>query len=348
MKFYIFILSLMVFSACTSSQKENTMYYSDFPEEHHLTGTEFHVDTAMLRYPFRIQIMGERAIVMDLHGADHYFHMFHYPEFTYISSFGKRGDSPKEMLSAETFQCVNGEIWTLDANKAELTRFVECSSGDSLLREEAVTLDKQLLRSLDFVVYDDSTFIIPDYSGERRFCRVGRNGNLLSKASMIPTENESALLHSRPALAQAWRSFFDYNPHNGVMATTTQLGEVLEIFHPADSTHLVCIGPHGEPEFKVSGSYGIPTGIMGFSDVQVTDHAIYAVFHGRTFKELAQQQPGHIIDGGQFIYKFSLEGKPLCKYVLDRYVYGIHVDETKKTITATDVNTDQPIVEFRF
>lgn len=37
---------------------------------------------------------------------------------------------------------------TLDSNKAELTGFVVCSSGDSLLRDEAVTPDQQLHSSI--------------------------------------------------------------------------------------------------------------------------------------------------------------------------------------------------------
>ena len=49
-----------------------------------------------------------------------------------------------------------------------------------------------------------------------------------------------------------------------------------------------------------------------------------------------------------YIYVFNLQGEPLCKYTLDRYITGFHVDERNKTITATDVNNDQPIVEFRF
>lgn len=124
------------------------------------------------------------------------------------------------------------------------------------------------------------------------------------------------------------------------------MGEVLEIYNLKDSTHIALIGPHGEPEFEISNSYAIPSGIMGFSDVQVTDRAIYAVFHGRTFKEIAQQK-GQAVDGGKSIYVFSLQGEPLCKYILDRYINGIHVNEEDKIITATDVNNDQPIVEFR-
>ena len=148
-------------------------------------------------------------------------------------------------------------------------------------------------------------------------------------------------------MAQAWRSFIDYNSHNGVLAMVTQLGEVLEVYNLKDSTEVICIGENGEPEFKISDGYGIPTGIMGFSDVQVTDNAIYTVFHGTTFKEIAKQS-GRLPDGGKYIYVFNLNGEPLCKYILDHYIYGIWVDETTRTIIATDVNNDQPIVKYRF
>ena len=247
----------------------------------------------------------------------------------------------------ENFRLYNHELWTLDANKSELTRLDFSSSGDSLLREEAVTLDEDILRPLDFVMYDDTTFVIPDYSGESRFLKVSCKGKLIEKIGAIPTANEKALQEARPALAQAWRSFLDYNSHNGVLAAVTQLGEVVEVYNLKDSTHVVRIGEHNEPEFKVSDGYGIPTGIMGFSDIQVTDSAIYAVFHGTPFKEIARQS-GRLPDGGKYIYAFSLKGEPMCKYVLDHYIYGIWVDEATKTIMATDVNNDQPILKFNF
>lgn len=274
--------------------------------------------------------------------------MFHYPDFSYLSSFGKLGDSPEEMLSAENIRWNGQSLWTLDANKSELTRFGFDSSGDSLLRQETVGLDKDILRALDFVTYGDSTFIIPDYSGDSRFCWVNREGKLLRKMGKIPSSNEDALKNARPALAQAWRSFIDYNPENGVLAAVTQLGEVLEIYNLQDSTHVVRIGPHGEPKFQVSQGYGIPTGIMGFSDVQVTDSAVYAVFHGRSFKEIAQNaRRGIHVDGGKYIYVFSLTGEPLRRYVLDHHVCGISVNEREGIILATDVNKDEPIIKYK-
>lgn len=120
---------------------------------------------------------------------------------------------------------------------------------------------------------------------------------------------------------------------------------MLEIYNLRDSTHTVVKGPFGEPEFQLSDGYAVPSGIMGFSDIQVTDNYIYAVFHGRTFRELSMQKK--YIDGGQYVYVFTLTGMPVRKYVLDCFVYGICVDEGNGVIWATDVNRDEPVVRFR-
>ena len=58
----------------------------------------------------------------------------------------------------------------------------------------------------------------------------------------------------------------------------TQLGEALEIYNFTDTTQTVRYGPNGEPQFAISQSEGIPTGIMGFSDVHITDHSFIPYF----------------------------------------------------------------------
>ena len=337
---------MLLVSACASAP-EKGIPYNDFPVTEQLSGQTVPLDTAIFRFPYRIRVQGDTVAILDLHASEHFIQLFHYPDFSYIASLGRRGDSPEDMLSAENLRWDGNSLWTLDANKSQLTRYGLSLSGDSLLREEVVSLDKEILRALDFVVYDDSTFIVPDYSGESRFCWVNRKGKLLRKMGEIPSANEEALMQARPALAQALRSFIDYNPRNGVLAAVTQLGEVLEIYNLKDSTHVVRIGPHSEPKFKVAEGYGIPTGIMGFCDVQVADSAIYAVFQGRTFKEIAEaSRRGDMTDGGRCIYVFSLMGEPLRKYELDHAIYGITADEWKRSITITDVNEDDPILAY--
>ena len=139
------LLLFLLFISCGTKNKEyanNVFPYSQFPQEKELKGEVIELDTALFRYPFRIRIEGDKAIVLDLHGSDYYGHLFQYPSFRYLSSFGRRGDSPLEMLSMENFRLHNHTLWTLDANKSELTRLDFSSSGDSLLREETVALDE--------------------------------------------------------------------------------------------------------------------------------------------------------------------------------------------------------------
>ena len=52
-------------------------------------------------------------------------------------------------------------------------------------------------------------------------------------------------------------------------------------------------------------------------------------------------------DGSRFIYVFDLQGNPVQKYTLDRAIYGIDINEKTNTIVATEVESDDPIIEFK-
>lgn len=352
MKHLLYILIGIVITKgliCCTGPGTHSPRYTTFPEEKVIRAQIIPLDTILLRYPFRVAVRDSIAVVMDLHNMDHYLHAFTYPEWKHITSFGKRGEAPGEMLSAENIQFNSSDsLWALDANKMEISRWRISPSTHSAERVEEIKLDKKLVRSLDFRAMK-SGFLIPDYLGEHRFWEVDNNGKPTQSTGEIPSEtiNEET---SRPALAQAWRSFIDYNPDNGILALATQLGEVLEIYNLKNNTHKILYGPGGEPEFKTAqdGS-GIPTGIMGFSDVKVTDRYIYAVFQGIRFKDkLASYQRGEKPeDGGRFIYVFDLEGNPVQKYTLDHAIYGIDINEETKTIVATEVESDDPIITFQ-
>ena len=143
------ILYLFFLLSCTSQSTVSINNgYVDFPEVRALKAKTIQLDTALFCYPFRVHAWDNKAVVLDLHGTDHYFHAFSYPEFHYLSSFGKRGDSPEEMLSAENFRWGEKCLWTLDANKSELTELGFALSGDTLLRQEVVKLDKDILYNI--------------------------------------------------------------------------------------------------------------------------------------------------------------------------------------------------------
>ena len=51
--------------------------------------------------------------------------------------------------------------------------------------------------------------------------------------------------------------------------------------------------------------------------------------------------------GGKTVRVFSLEGEPLKEYKLDHYVSGIWVMEDEGRMWALDVNSDEPLVEYK-
>ena len=263
----LFLISLLLGCLCSFETLNAETF---FPETKALHGRTIPIDTALFRYPWRIRVNGDRAVVEDLHGPDYFFHLFSYPDFRYLSSFSKRGEGPEEMLQAENFRWEGDDLWTLDCNKSEMVQWRFNICRDSLLRHRVVKLQKELLRPLDFAIYSGTCFLIPDYSGDNRFCWVDRQGKLLRKTGDFPTTNKKALKESRPALAQAWRSFIDYNPRNGVLVAATQFGEVLEVYNLKKNTHMVKVGGQGEPQFMVSrDGYGVPTGnsLLAIHDV---------------------------------------------------------------------------------
>ena len=343
------LLVALGIASCSGHSGEQHPRYSTFPKEEKIIAQVIPIDTILFRYPYRVTVREGVAVVLDLHNLDHYLHAFTYPDWKHITSFGKRGEAPHEMLSAETFQFNSlDSIWSLDANKMEITRWSISVENRTAQRVEEVNLDKSLIRSLDFQA-TNSGFMVPDYMGTDRYWQLDSKGNASQSYGTIPTEkeiNES----SRPALAQAWRSFMDYNPTNGILAMVTQLGEVIEVRNLKENKHTILYGPEGEPQFRTaSDGKGIPSGIMGFSDVKVTDNYIYAVFHGRKFKDIkaAYQRGEKPESGGRYIYVFDLQGNPVKKYTLDRPIYGIDINEQTNTITATEVDSDNPIIQFK-
>lgn len=347
MNAHIYIVLLIGSLISCSGPSRHFPRYEDFPDEKAISAQVIHLDTALFRYPHRVAVKDGIAIIMDLHNADYFFHAFSYPDWKYMTSFGKRGEAPDELLLADCFRFISKDsIWTLDSNKMRITRWMYSQNVHKILPVEHVELDRQLVRTLDFYPMK-SGFLVSDYLGDYRQKWTDHEGKWIHSTNQIPTEKDYKNT-SRPTVAQAWRSFLDYYPKKKILVMATQLGEVLEIYNLQDSTYHVIYGPHGEPEFKINQSEGIPTGIMGFSDVQITDKYIYAIFHGRTFKEIEQsfQQGINLEDGGRYLYVFDHKGNPVNKYTLDHAIYGINVNEETNTIIATDVNSDNPIIEY--
>lgn len=230
MNYYVYIVLLIGSLVSCSESSRHFPRYEDFPDEKALNAQVIHLDTALFRYPFRIAVKDGIAIIMDLHNADCFFHAFSYPEWKYMTSFGKRGEGPEEMSSADCFRFISTDsIWTLDANRMRTTRWKIEQNMHKITSVETVDMDKRLVRALDFYPME-SGFLVTDYLGEYRQKWTDQQGKWINSTNEIPTRKYNEKI-SRPILAQAWRSFIDYNPQKKILAMATQLGEVLEIYN---------------------------------------------------------------------------------------------------------------------
>ena len=344
----VVLLFLGILTAFTTISPKTEPSEITFPVTEELQGQVIPLDTALFRYPYRLRVNEDRVVIEDLHGINHFFHLFTYPDFRYLSSFGQRGQGPEEMVTVDDCRWLGKSFWGLDNSKSELVRWDFDENRTRMLHRERVKLDKATFRAFDFVFYKNGSVLIPNFSGDTRFCQVDRNGKLVKKWGEIPSENLKAYKESPHAFGQGWSSFIDYSPKSETLVAVTQLGEVLEIWNAKKNTHQVIKGKLGEPKFNISQDYAIPSGIKGYNDVHVTERAIYIIFVGLSFKEvIGKSQKGiNFPEGGSTIRVFNLEGEPLKEYKLDHSVSGIWVDEEAGTMWALEGNSDEPLGEY--
>ena len=342
------LLGVIAFYACTKTSFKAGHSEITFPLAEELQGRVMPIDSIFFRYPYRLEVRDDRVVIEDLHGPDYYYHLFTYPDFRHLHSFGQRGEGPEEMQTVDDFRWDGQTLWALDNIKSELVRWELNDSRDKMLRTECIKLDKATFRALDIVPFQNNSFLIPNYSGDSRFCQVDRNGKLTQKWGEIPTDRKDDLQKYPYAFGYGWRSFIDYSPKTGTLVAATQFGEVLEIWNVKKNTHKVLKGKLGEPEFEILSEYAVPTGAVGHNDIQVTDRAIYVIYRGVFMKDdmLAHQKGKPLPSGGKTVRVFSLEGEPLKEYKLDHSVSGIWVMEDEGKMWALDVNSDEPLVEY--
>lgn len=352
MKYSLPILSLLAvlfLSGCSTKKTTEGQDFSQLPV-YELKGKEVPTDSAYLRYAYRIRVEGDVAVVFDLHGSDYFCHAFTYPEFDYLSSFGTLGKGPEEIISGSDVRFLGkNRVGILDSNGRKIAIYSGVGKGMNPSLERMVRMEERILMPLDFVRLANGDFLVPDYSGEARFCVVDSCGRLEERKAAIPLAEKTLLSSAAPAVAQAWRSFLAVTPDESQLVTVTQLGDVMDCYAlPVLNKETIHrIGEGGEPEFSIAAEgYGIPKGCMGYWDVQVSDSCIYALYDGTRFEDMMKQDPATVKQGASRLRVFDLQGNPLRSYTFDRPVAGIFVDEALGILWATDVNADHQLVSY--
>lgn len=345
----LFLGLLCIVAGC--SQRKVQMGFEDCPVDS-LKGEKVSLaDSVLMQYPYRVGVCGSVAVIFDLNADSCFCHLFTYPDFRFITSFAPKGEGPEEIVSAGMARFINEDTYgVMDMSVRKLLVYDGVSTRRAPRLRNVVSFSEDVSTPLEFLALPDSTFLIPDYLGEARFCLIGSTGSLLKKEGQIVLADTSALRKSAPAVAQAWRSFLAMDDEGKQIVAVTQLGDVLDSYTLGESIteQVRYVGPDGEPVFQVTPEgYGIPSGCMGYWDVQVTGRYIYALYDGTTFKEIMQSPEAHQ-QGGTSLRVFDRDGRLVRRYQLDHYLSGFYVDEDRRVLWATDVNTDNGLYRYAF
>ncbi len=347
--YLILLISTFSFISCNRYKGNNMKApeYGIVTDTIILKGIEIPLDTILFRYAYRMRVQGNKAVIMDLHNTDYYYHVFSYPDFTYISSFGKRGEGPTEMIYAANIRFVeDNAVWVLDDGKGRMYKYSDISVNDTPKLVKDLLLDRKLYRSLDFDI-EDTTVVIPDYSGENRFSWASLStGKIIRKTERIPISESNQFKDNMSAIAQGWNSFISLSPDKQKLVTVTQFGDRIDIYDLSSHKHIGKLGMHGEPKFYVTPEgYGLPDDKICYYDVQVTDKFIYAIYDGRSFRDISKLANSYK-QGGKILRVFNFKGELISNYILDRRIVWFYVDEKTGLLFGLDVNADEQIVKY--
>ncbi|MCM1030123.1 MAG: TolB-like 6-bladed beta-propeller domain-containing protein [Oscillibacter sp.] len=282
----------------------------------------------LMKYPYKIKVQDSVMVLWDLHGANKFFHVYSYPELKYTVSFGNKGKGVEEFVNTGGFVVDKEKIFVFDSFKADLYIY----SIDSLLHGttkplQVVDYPSECIPALAFTKMEDN-FVILSSDGKNRITIVDTTGNILEKKYNLPIDDVVYSPLYQTFLTSLWDSFLDYNPKNKVLSIATKLGDVLEIYNSESQTEKIVIGEGGKPDIvQRDGSLSIGK-IEGFSDIQVKDKNIYALYSG--LERAGESTP----EGGKYIHVYNLQGDLEKIYELEQYINGFDVHEDENIVYA--------------
>ena len=307
-----------------------------FKKETSLNSNSVEVSGLTMTYPFRVALKDSLLFLMDLHGQENFYHAIKYPDMIYLGSLGRRGNGPKEILLSTPPSLFNDHLIALDGVKRNLLKYPINNFADSN-SVEIVSLNDDLGTVVDFVYVDDNHFIVGDLKGKCRFIDI-MNGVYTPKFSIPETEKGDNL-------GMLWRSYMAYSPEFNILAMATQHGDVVELYNLTTGDKKELIGPNGYPKRLNNGSMSEKE---GFVDLKWCGGKLYLLYSGRDRAELLKlaDEGRKAPVGGNIIFIFDKNGKPVEKYNLDTYIGGFDIDLKNNKIIAANANNDTGIVSF--
>ena len=340
----IFLLLFILFSFLIISCNNQKEEYTDSLacQSEHLYAKVLN-DTSILASPKELFLLDSLLVVVDARCGDDLFYVFSSSNGAFLKGGGKKGEGPGEVLTPDEAHLNNEGIlsyWDISKNRVIRYNVKELLLGfDSYYNEFYFDRKLMLTSFLDVIAFKNGYLY---------------NGNTDKHIGIYEADSyvDSPILPDidSPEIGRAImnKSHWAMTPDEKKMVRATSIGGIVQCYTVENNkVEEYWIKLFFPPVYKlVEGAKPVwitwcEESQMGFDDLYVTNQYVYLLLNGKFAKDKPFANEILVMDWNGNIKK---------KFILDRTVKTIAVDEDQKVIYATtcgfDVETNIVIFSF--
>lgn len=326
---------LLLFCASCGSKKDvyDTITYTNFPETIELKGENIKLsDSVMISFPY-MSIADSLCCIYDLRSQEKLFHLFSFPDFQYIRSFGTFGNGNNEFNEQFRIELTKDYLYAYGYMTQKMYVF-DIKNGKSELIQ-ATKFDNQIQL---VTIMNDSMIVHGSNRDDFGIFISSMAGNRIDSLFPLPKVDEQFKLDA----ASVWSGIVKYNEKRDVIVSVLNFGEVLTIFNQKDKSSVVAVGQLGKPSPVPFRGFYLPSETTCFIDMCLTDKYIYTLFSGAKVEDAMQKNSNLDIK----IYVYDYEGNPVKCIKVAQTLISIYVDEQAQKIYGNAFEEENPIYVY--
>ena len=301
-------------------------------------------DSVLFKHPYRVRVCDSLLFLLDLHAPTGYFiQVFSYPGFDFVTSVCRKGKGAEEFITLSSFDVRNDSLYALEPHKKNL-----CSYSVKDLYHKKDNPATWVYRTdyapiLEYKKTPDGILFVQN-GKNRKLIRLHDDGRTEESSLISPDSTGNVPV---PYFVSLWNSFLAYDERTDTAVVVTQLGELLEIVRPGQSSKSIR-GKGGAPAVFRNGNRFSLGKIDGYNDVKIYNHRIYALYSGADREEHAEllRKGTTVPDGADKLLVFGPRGALIEGFQLSHYVNGFDIDTAGKRLITVNSNTENPFVVY--
>jgi len=277
-------------------------------------------------------------------------HLIDENNINYLFAKGIIGHGPGEISDAWIFDPGWDEqsFWVYSAMGKRFSKF---SLSDTFkLAVHQIKQSEEFFMAISMVWSSDSTVMCRMANDKNQFVEFDISGKRINeyglwKDQLIRNDMNDYMM------ADLHSGRLSGNPARDVFVLAGAYRDRLEILNDSNKKIITVDGPVNRiPKFKISSGRGQAASVivdinepLAYNDVYLTDSHIYALYCGKTEKQLREDSAG-----SESIFVFNFKGDIQKEYRLDIPINKLVVDENKRKIFGISVDSEPGLIVFNF